>query len=390
MIKPPKDLPLASIIPDEPLLLMGAGPVPIPNIVARANGVVINHLGDTMNEVIDRVKLMGAYVFQTSSDKILGISGPASAAMEMAITNLLWPGRKILVLKMGTFSGRFEEMALAVGADVTVLENKNYNPFSTDEVKALLDKNEFDVITITQGETSCGLKNIHLKEIAAMANEKGILTIVDAVCTLSTMELPMDEWHLDVVVTGGQKGLSSIPGVSLIAFSNRAWDVIENRTTICPHWCLDAKKAQGFWSEKKYHYTAPVPGILAMHEALRLICSETLEKRFDRHLKSSKHLQHGIEAMGLRLFIKEENRLNSVLAINLPKGIDSHGLIKHMIKAYDVEISGAFGLDIIRIGQMGQQCRPQNIIRALYALGMAFKNAGHSLDIAAGMAALEQ
>lgn len=390
MIKPPKDLPLSSIIPDEPLLLMGAGPVPIPNIVSQANGVVINHLGDTMNEVIDRVKLMAAYTFQTSSDKILGISGPASAAMEMAMTNLLWPGRKVLVLQMGTFSGRFADMAKAVGADVTILENKDFNPFTVDEVEEALNENDFDVITITQGETSCGLKNINLKKFAEVASKKGVLTVVDAVCTLSTMELPMDDWKLDVVVTGGQKGLSSIPGVSLIAFSDKAWEVIEHRKTKCPHWCLDARKAYGFWNEKKYHYTAPVPGILAIHEALRLICSETLEVRFDRHLKSSKHLQHGVEAMGLELFIKEEHRLNSVLAIKLPKEINSHDLIQHMVKAYYVEISGAFGLDIIRIGQMGQQCRPQNIIRALYALGMAFKNEGHNLDIAAGMAALEQ
>ncbi len=390
MIKPPKDLPLADIIPDEPLLLMGAGPVPIPNVVSQANGVVINHLGDTMNQVIDRVKLMAAYTFQTKSEKILGISGPASAAMEMAITNLIWPGRKILVLKMGTFSGRFAEMAAAVGGDVTILENKEFLPFTKEEVEIELNKKDYDVITITQGETSCGLKNIHLKEIAALAHSKNVLSIVDAVCTLSTMELAMDDWKLDVVVTGGQKGLSSIPGVSLIAFSEQAWEVIQRREVPCPHWCLDAKRAHGFWQDKKYHYTAPVPGILALHEALRLICQESLEERFERHLSSSKALQKGVESMGLELFIPEEYRLNSVLAIKLPVGIDSHKLIDHMVKAYYVEISGAFGLDIIRIGQMGQQCRPQNIIRALYALGMSFKLFGKNLDLAAGMAALEQ
>ncbi|MBK25703.1 MAG: alanine--glyoxylate aminotransferase [Halobacteriovorax sp.] len=390
MINPPKDLPLAEIIPDEPLLLMGAGPVPIPNIVSQANGVVINHLGDTMNQVIDRVKLMAAYTFQTKSKKILGISGPASAAMEMAISNLVWSGRKILVLKMGTFSGRFAEMATAVGGDVTILENNDYKPFTKEEVEKELNQNDYDVITITQGETSCGLKNINLKEIALLAHSKNVLTIVDAVCTLSTMELPMDEWKLDVVVTGGQKGLSSIPGVSLIAFSDKAWKEIESRKVPCPHWCLDARKAYGFWNDKKYHYTAPVPGILALHEALRLICLESLESRFERHLNSSKDLQKGIESMGLELFIPEEFRLNSVLAIKLPQGINSHDLIEHMIKAYYVEISGAFGLDIIRIGQMGQQCRPQNIIRALYALGMSFKNMGLDLNLAAGMAALEQ
>src|ERR1700753_3199894 len=89
---------LDAILPSEPLLLMGAGPVPIPHAVARANGVVINHLGETMNRVIHHLKSMASYAFQTRSDKVLGTAGPASAAMEMAVTNLLWPGRRALCL----------------------------------------------------------------------------------------------------------------------------------------------------------------------------------------------------------------------------------------------------------------------------------------------------
>jgi len=124
---PPETQNLDSILPSEPLLLMGAGPVPISHAVARANGVVINHLGETMDEVIRNVKIMGRYAFQTVSEKIIGVSGPASAAMEMAITNLLWPGRSILALSMGTFSGRMAEMAEGVGADVTVVEVNGYS-----------------------------------------------------------------------------------------------------------------------------------------------------------------------------------------------------------------------------------------------------------------------
>src|SRR5579864_9491425 len=102
MAKPPIVVPalepLDAILPSEPLLLMGAGPVPIPHAVARANGVVINHLGATMERVVDNLKAMARYAFQTRSDKIMGVAGPASAAMEMAATNLLWPGRRCLCL----------------------------------------------------------------------------------------------------------------------------------------------------------------------------------------------------------------------------------------------------------------------------------------------------
>src|ERR1700722_11488516 len=101
--------PLDSILPSEPLLLMGAGPVPIPHAVARANGVVINHLGATMEHSIRNLKETAGYAFQTKSDKTMGVAGPASAAMEMAVTILLWRGRKCLCLKTGTFSSRLGE-----------------------------------------------------------------------------------------------------------------------------------------------------------------------------------------------------------------------------------------------------------------------------------------
>src|SRR5215471_8307219 len=108
-ILPPPITPLSAILPAEPLLLMGAGPVPIPQAVAQANGVIINHIGPTMDRVIRNVKKLASYAFQTKSDKIIGLAGPASAAMEMAVSNLCWPGRKVLCLNSGTFSARLGE-----------------------------------------------------------------------------------------------------------------------------------------------------------------------------------------------------------------------------------------------------------------------------------------
>lgn len=388
-VKPPQNVYLSQILPSEQILLMGAGPVPIPHQVAQANGVVINHLGQTMNEVLDRVKLMAAYAFQTESKHIYGISGPSSAGMEMAVTSVAWPGRKVLVLNLGTFSHRFAQLAQGVGADVTELIN-NQVPFTVEQVKQQLEKEKFDVLTIVQGETSCGVKNIHLPEIAKLAKEYGVLVIADTVCTLSTMPLMMDEWGLDITITGGQKGLSSIPGVSLIAFSEKAWKIANERETKCPHWCLDVRRADKFWKDHQYHYTAPVPGILALHEALRLICEETLEKRFLRHELSSKALQAGLKGMGLELFIDEAYRLNSVVSINMPSNIKISEVINYMIHTFHVEISGAFGLDIFRIGQMGEQCRSQNLFKVLHATGMSFRHFGVDLNVADGMAELEK
>ena len=214
--------------------------------------------------------------------------------------------------------------------------------------------------------------------------------VVDAVVTLSTMPMDMDAWGIDAVVTGGQKGLSSIPGVSLIAFSDRAWEALGKRPSPRPHWCFDAERAWRFWGHQQYHYTAPVPGILALHEALRLIGEETLERRFERHRVSSEALQRGIEAMGLSLFAPEPCRLNSVVGISTPAGLSPADVCGHVSRHHQVEISGSFGLPIVRIGQMGEQCREHNLFRTLHALGRTMLELGARVDLPAGVAALEQ
>lgn len=379
------------ILPDEPLLMMGAGPVPIPHRVAMANSIVINHLGDTMNRVICQVQDMARYVFQTGSTRVLGVSGPGSAAMEMAITNLVLPGDKVLCVCNGYFSSRMAEMVRRVGGFPTILTVSNNVGADADAVERELSKGHFDAVTVVQGETSNTVCNNALEAIAAVAKTYGCLVIVDAVCTLSTMPLEMDRWQVDAVITGGQKGLSCIPGVSLLAFSEVAWEQkVATRTVPPVHWCLDAKLADNFWNKKSYHYTAPVSGVLALHEALRLVCDETLPSRFFRHQRCSQALQEGIEAMGLKLLVEEGHRLFSVVGVVVPEGVNPDNVRAIMSRVYRVEVSGSFGLNILRIGQMGEQSREHNLFRTLHALGASMIAAGAQLDLSEGMAAMER
>jgi aspartate aminotransferase-like enzyme len=310
--------------------------------------------------------------------------------MEMAIINLVEPGDTVLSICNGFFSNRLAEMAGRVGASVVKLEVEGATSVTLDEVREYLDKHKPRILTLVQGETSNTVLNHTLPAICALAKDHGGLVIVDAVCTLSTMPLEMDEWGIDAVITGGQKGLSSIPGVSLVAFSNVAWHAIENRKHTTQHWCLDAQLADKFWYGKSYHYTAPVSGVLAIHEALRLICSETLPVRFERHVRSSTSLQAGIEAMGLTLYVEKAHRLNSVVGINIPDKVSGDKLLKAMSSVYRVEISGSFGANIVRIGQMGEQARAHNNFRTLHALGASLQSLGAKVDVPAGVSALEQ
>jgi alanine-glyoxylate transaminase / serine-glyoxylate transaminase / serine-pyruvate transaminase len=388
ILPPPIDN-LSAILPDDPLLMMGAGPVPIPSAVARANSLVINHLGETMAKIITQVKDMARYVFQTRSNWVLGVAGPGSAAMEMAICNLVWPGTRVLSICNGFFSGRLAEMSRRAGADVVTMNEIFPHSMSLDRLEALLDEHRPHCLTLVQGETSNTTFNSDVKNIARLAKARGCLVIVDAVCTLSTTPFEMDEWQVDAVITGGQKGLSSIPGVSLLAFSDAAWSRIHERPTPNTHWCLDALLAENFWHKASYHYTAPVSGVLALHEALRLVCEETLPVRFARHLRCSTALQDSIEAMGLSLFAPVESRLNSVVGIALPEGVTSQAVCATISSRYQVEISGSFGLPIVRIGQMGEQCRAHHLFRTVHALGSTMRDLGATVDLPAGMAELE-
>ena len=391
LLPPPSIVPLEHILPDEPLLMMGAGPVPIPQKVAAANSIVINHLGDTMNRVIEQVKDMGRYVFQTESSHVMGVSGPGSAAMEMAVANLVMPGSRVLCITNGYFSQRMAEMVRRVRAEPTLLEVPHNEGADVAMVERALQQGNFDTVTLVQGETSNTVCNKNLNQIAKLAKRYGCMVIVDAVCTLSTMPLEMDNWEVDAIITGGQKGLSSIPGVSLLAFSESAWaKKIATRQDLPFHWCLDAQLADKFWNQKSYHYTAPVSGILALHEALRLVCEETLPQRFERHLRCSEALQAGIETMGLKLLIEKQHRLNSVVGIVVPDHVSADVVRAHMSNVHKVEISGAFGLNILRIGQMGEQSRAYNLFRTLHALGSSMRAAGAELDLPAGMAEMER
>jgi alanine-glyoxylate transaminase/serine-glyoxylate transaminase/serine-pyruvate transaminase len=389
-VDPPAVVSLDHILPEEPLLMMGAGPVPVPARVAAANSIVINHLGETMNRVVEQVKDMARYVFQAPSAQILGVAGPGSAAMEMAVCNLVEPGTRVLSVYNGYFSRRLAEMATRCGGDVAVLDAGETETAQPDLIRDAIRRERPAVLTIVQGETSSTVWNRHVPEICAIARTHDCLVIVDAVCTLSTMPMDMEAWGADAVITGGQKGLSCIPGVSLLAFSQRAWQRIAARRAPMAHWCLDARLADQFWNQKSYHYTAPVSGILALHEALRLICSETLSTRFQRHELCSRALQGGIEAMGLNLFVPPEHRLNSVVGIRIPEGVSGNEVRRQMSGAYRVEISGAFGLDIVRIGQMGEQCRAHHIFRTLHALGSSIRAVGGRVDLPAGVAELER
>jgi aspartate aminotransferase-like enzyme len=362
-------------------LLMGAGPVPQPPTVRQANTHIASHLGERMDEVVEQLKAMARYAFQTITPWIFGLSGPGSAAAEMAIGNLVHRGSRVLAISSGHFGLRMFEMAQRHQATVLLFEFDGKDEFPLERLHALLELQDFDVVTLVHGETSSTTLNPSLSSIAALCKKHGALVVVDTVCTLGTTEVLMDNWQLDVVFCGGQKGLSSIPGVSLIAFSPEAWESVVQRKFTPTQWCYDALLAKEFWYHHRYHYTAPVNGIFALHEALRLLNEETLPLRIERHRRSSLGVQKAIEKFGLMLTAPVPTRLDAVVGFHLPIWLSSAALIDHLLQQHRVEISASFGSPVLRIGQMGEQCRPANVLRLVNALGESLEALGHAVDL---------
>ncbi|WP_063962842.1 pyridoxal-phosphate-dependent aminotransferase family protein [Burkholderia paludis] len=363
------------------VLLMGAGPVPQPLSVRQANMHVASHLGPDMNDVLDQLKDMARYAFQTATPWILGLAGPGSAAGEMALANLANARSRVLAVVGGHFGARLAEMAARLQAGVEVFRFDGHARFPIDRFEQHLARYRPDLVTVVHGETSSTTINHALPAIAALCGRYDALSVVDAVCTVGTTALPMDAWQLDAVFCGGQKGLSSIPGVSLVAFSDRAWERIARRDFRPAHWCLDAALAQAFWHERRYHYTAPVNGLFALHEALRLLNEETLPARIERHRASSAAVQEALPKLGLTLAAPPPTRLHSVIGFHLPDGLQPDAFVARMRDLHRVEISTTFGLPLLRVGQMGEQCRPQAVLRLVSALGHCLRQAGREPDV---------
>ncbi|WP_345891475.1 aminotransferase class V-fold PLP-dependent enzyme [Burkholderia sp. Ax-1735] len=363
------------------VLLMGAGPVPQPLSVRQANMHVASHLGPDMNDVLDQLKDMARYAFQTATPWIFGLAGPGSAAGEMALANLVNARSRVLAIVGGHFGARLAEMATRLQSGVEVFQFDGHARFPIEQFQQHLARYRPGLVTVVHGETSSTTINHALPQIAALCRQYEALSVVDAVCTVGTTALPMDAWQLDVVFCGGQKGLSAIPGVSLIAFSANAWQRVAKRDFKPAHWCLDAALAHAFWHEHRYHYTAPVNGLFALHEALRLLNEETLPARIERHRSCSTAVQEALLELNLTLAAPPPTRLHSVIGFHLPSGIQPDAFVARLRDQHRIEISTSFGLPLLRIGQMGEQCRPQAVLRLVAALGHCLRQAGRELDI---------
>nr|MCU0257021.1 alanine--glyoxylate aminotransferase family protein [Vicinamibacterales bacterium] len=304
----------------------------------------------------------------------LPVSGPGSAGMEACFVNLVEPGDTVIVCQNGVFGGRMKENVERCGGVAVMVEDAWGSAVDPGKVEqAFAAHPDARVLAFVHAETSTGAQS-DAQALTDLAHRHGALAIVDAVTSLGGIPVKVDDWGIDAVYSGSQKCLSCAPGLSPVSFSERAVAKIRARHSKVQSWFLDLNLIMGYWGSgqrRAYHHTAPVNALYGLHEALLILREEGLENAWARHRRNHHALRAGLEAMGLRLVVNEEDRLPQLNAVAIPDGVDDAAVRARLLAELDLEIGaglGALAGKVWRIGLMGHGSSARNVMLCLSAL----------------------
>ncbi len=356
-------------------ILMGPGPSNVgPRVLEALSRPTIGHLDPVFVNMMDEMKELLKYAFQTKNELTMPVSAPGSAGMETCFVNLVEPGEKVIICQNGVFGGRMKENVERCGGVAVMVQDDWGRAVDPQKLEDALKANpDTKIVAFVHAETSTGALS-DAKTLVAIAHKHGCLTIVDAVTSLGGVALKVDEWEIDAIYSGTQKCLSCTPGLSPVSFSPRALEKIKNRKTKVQSWFLDLNLVMGYWggsTKRAYHHTAPINALYGLHEALVILQDEGLENSWARHQKNHLALRAGLETMGLQFVVPVAERLPQLNAITIPDGVDDTAVRTTLLNDYQLEIGAGLGLmsgKAWRIGLMGYASNPSNVLICLGAL----------------------
>lgn len=370
--------------------LMTPGPTPVPAevLLAQAQPMIHHRTPDfsaTLMEAVDGLK----YVFQTDNDvMIMACSG--TGVMESSIANCFCAGDTVIVTRNGKFGDRMKQLCEVYGLNVVDFAyewTETVRP--ADIAKALHDHPDARGVIVTQSETSSGVLN-DVKAIGEICKtHPECVLIVDSITGIGAVECKTDEWGLDVVMTGSQKGLMLSPGLAALSVSEKAWKAYERSTL--PKFYFDWGRYKKSLEKDTTPFTPPVSLIVGLNVALKMIREEGIENTIARHSMLAGAAREGCVALGLELFAPEDGRGSAVTSVWVPEGVDGKELVKTMKDTYGVTIAGGqddYAGRIFRIGHLGY-FGEFDIITTLAALEMSLAGLGYEFERGAGMKAAE-
>ena len=379
--------------------LLGPGPSEInPRVMAAMSLPAIGYLDPVFVEMMEELKSLLRYTYQTKNALTFPISGPGSVGMEFCFVNMVAPGEKVIVCRNGVFGGRMIENVERAGGIPIVVENNWGEPVDPQKLEDVLKQNsDVRIVSFVHAETSTGVQS-DAKTLVAIAHKFDALTIVDAVTSLAGTPVLVDEWKFDAVYSASQKCLSCTPGLSPVSFSDQVIDFVKARDDKIHSWFMDMNLLTSYWGAtvRTYHHTAPTNSLYALHEALLILKEEGIENSWARHTRHHLALKAGLEAMGLKFLVKEGARLPQMNAIYVPEqiGADKEGQVrKTLLNEFNLEIGAGLGPlagKIWRVGLMGYSCKPENVMLCLSALGSVLSDMGMPLHVGDAEAAAHQ
>ena len=373
----------------EDILLMIPGPTTVPKRVLDAMAQPItNHRGAAYGEILDETTAMMSEVFQTDN-KSYFLTGSGTSAMEAAIANIVENGDKVINVVGGKFGERLQQLTEVFGGEsieVTVPWGQAADPA---EIKRVVEENDdAKALTLIHNESSTAVVN-PIKEVGEIMKDYDTLFVVDTVSSLAGDTVKVDEYGLDICLSGSQKCIAAPPGMSMLTLSDDAWNTVDKVES--PTYYLDMKKMRKSGEKSQTPYTPSVSMTYAMNEALSMVLEEGLDARIKRHHTGAEATREAAKALGLELFAREGDYSNTLTGIKMPEGVTDSQLRGTMRDKYQIELAGGqdhLSGNIFRIGHMGVTGL-QELAMTFTCLEMTLKEFGFEFDAGAGVAALQ-
>lgn len=370
--------------------LMIPGPTPVPESVLLAMAKhPIGHRSNEFSAILKEVYTDLKWLFQTKNEVFI-YAASGTGAMEAALSNLVNQGDKVLSLIIGNFGARWSKIAAGRGAVVEKLEVELGEIIKPEALKAKLaqdTKKEIKIVTLTHSETSTGAKN-DIKTLCKIIKDHGALSVVDGVTSVGCMDVKMDEWGIDVLVSGSQKGFMIPPGLAFLAASPKAFAMHE--ACQYPSFYFDWTAHKKAVLDDTTPWTPAVNLVFALHEALKIMKKEGLENIYARHKKLALGLRNAIKALGLELFVREdENASYAITSILPPKGVSVPDIRSGFKKDFDIVVANgqnALKDKIFRMGTLGFVSE-RDLITAVGSLEAVLLKLGHKFEVGSGVKA---
>ena len=355
---------------DEQKLIMLPGPTNVSDRVMRAMlRPIINHRGDSFRTfykgLLDRTK----HLFQTSGDTLV-LSSSGTGGVEAAVLNIIRPGDVAVVPVFGEFSGRLAEtVELAGGKAITVKSESGSAPSLSQLEGAMSEAGKFKAMFLVHNETSTGVAVPYVKEAARLAREHGAFSVIDAISSLGGYSIPVDDWGIDMCVTGSQKCIAAPPGAALISVGEKVKAFLKSSPPKSRY--FDIPRYLEYGAKGETPFTPALPVYYALDEALKELLEEGFAKRVQRHEEMAKAIYDGVAKLGLKPVASPDVRSRTVIATYYPPNIDDAQFRKGMAHDKNIVVAGGFGPfagKVFRIGCMGQINRDY-VDRTLSAVG---------------------